>query len=214
MPELTRRQALSAVGTAVAGLAGCAGDRTDPKIDHSDHQTWIDDYRYEHVRNEDGAVLFARGEDLPTVTAETNRYVRGGRIVVVTAEELKAVTFNDVPEAEQLQSFATATDFTTESLYLIAHPVDACHEIRLQSVSVEQEGQGDIHPGAQFCQALRPADVTCSTETVHTVGFAIRMPVSAEQSTGSGSGMSSRCRLSPREESFQATVTPVGGDDS
>lgn len=219
MPELTRRRALLAVASGAAALAGCTGTQDDdrPTIDDRDErERSIDDYTVERVRNEDGAVLFTRGEELSTTADdERDRYGRAGRAVVVTADGLEDLTFGDVPEADRLRSFAAETDFARESLYLAAHPVDACHEIHLQSATVEWDGSDDVHPHAQFCQAVRPADVDCSTGTTHTAGFAIRLPVAAEHSTGSGQGMSYSCGpRPPRAESFDATVTPAGGEDS
>ncbi|WP_135664376.1 hypothetical protein [Halorhabdus rudnickae] len=217
MPDLTRRRALLAVASGAAALAGCGGSGDErATIDDRSDRDPIDDYEVTSVRNEDGAVLFTEG-DPPTAT-DTDvpiRYRRRGRSVIVSSDALDGITFADVPEAERLRTFASATDFETASLYLSSQTVDACHEIRLRSVTVEWDGSTDIHPHTQFCQGTRPADVACSTDTVHTVGFAIRLPVAADSSSGSGSGMSSQCRPGPssRQGSFDADVTPAGGGE-
>ncbi|WP_181685089.1 hypothetical protein [Halorhabdus salina] len=219
MPDLTRRRALLAVASGAAALAGCGGTATDPvTIDDRSDGELIDDYEVVSARNEDGAVLFTEGE-IPTATQSdrSNRYARRGRSIVVSSEDLDAITFGDVPEADRLRSFASATDFGSSSLYMASHSVDACHEIRLQSVSVEWDGSEDIHPHAQFCQTTRPADVACATDTLHTVGFVTRLPVAAESSSGSGRGMSYECgpRPAPRGDSFDGDVTPAsGGEDA
>jgi len=215
MPDWTRRRALSAVATGFAALAGCAGSEDElVTIDYRGYRRPLENYELERVRNDEGAVLFAR-EAVLSATEERERGARGGHHVVVTEDRFDRIAFGDADEAQQLRSFAAETDFTESTLYLLAETIDACHDLRLQSVTIEWDGSDDIEPHAQFCQSVRPADVACSSETTHTVGFAIRLPVAAEQSTGSGRGWSQTCRpRSPRGEYFDATVTPAGGDDS
>ncbi|MFC6873214.1 hypothetical protein [Halobellus marinus] len=217
MPDLTRRHALQAVASGLAALAGCAGEPERPTIDRRGNRRSVLDYDVRSVRNEAGAVLFTTREQLPTVTDEEARFARLSRRVLVSEAGIDELTFGTVPEAEELRSFAAATNFDSSSLYLLAMPVEACKEIRLQSATVEWdelEG-GDLHPHAQFCETFRPADVDCAAGEIHTAGFAIRLPIAAERSRGSGRGMSSSCRLSPHGEYFNATVTPArgGGDE-
>ena len=214
MPDIPRRRALLAAVSGIAALAGCADARDRPTIDPPREDETIDDYEARHVRNTDGAVLFSQREELPTVTDdERSRYALSARSVVVSDEDLAALTFNDVPEAESLREFAAETDFESASIYLFAMPVEACYELRLRSVSVEWDDleSDDLHPHADFCRATRPADVDCGVDETHTAGFAIRLPVAAEESSGSGSGMSSSCGPSPRGEPFDPTVTPASG---
>ncbi|QLH84653.1 hypothetical protein [Halosimplex pelagicum] len=217
MPDLTRRRALLAIASGTAALAGCAGDDGDPTVGRPHANRAVEEYEARAVRAADETALFTQDDELPTdPDGERGRYARGGRHVVVSEETLAELTFGDGPEAEQLRSFATATDFDAASLYLLAMPVEACYEIRLQSVTVEWDelGAGDLHPHADFCRAYRPADVDCRTDETHLVGFAIRLPVAAKDSSGSGRGMSSRCGPNPEGEYFEATVTPAdGGDD-
>lgn len=216
MSDLTRRRALLAVASGAVSLAGCAGEDDRPTIDRRNGERSIEGYDVRSVRNQQGAVLFAAAEAVPTPTDDgRDRRVRSARSVVVSDDGIEELAFGDVPEAERLRSFATATDFGTSSLYLFAMPVGACYEIRLRSVAVERDEleQDDLHPHADFCRSHRPADVECTVDETHTVGFAIRLPVAAEQSTGSGRGMSSSCRPSPRDEPFDATVTPAGGGE-
>lgn len=214
MPDLTRRRALLAVASGAATLAGCAGEDDSPTIERRRSERRLEDYEVRAVRTTTETVLFSQEETVPTGSGdERSESARAGRHVVVSNETLAELTFGDRPEAEQLQSFATATDFDSSSLYLLAMPVEACYELRLQYVTVERDEieADDLHPHADFCRASRPADVECSTEETHTVGFAIRLPVAAADSTGSGRGMSSRCGPNPRGEQFDATVTPASG---
>jgi len=217
MPDLTRRRALLAVASGAAALAGCAGEDGHPTIDRPRVDRPIDDYEVRSVRADTETVLFTQEETLPTMPdGERRRYVQSGREVVVSQAALDELTFGDTPEAERLGSFAAATDFESSSLYVLAMPVEACYEVRLQSVTVEWDelAAGDLDPHADFCRAYRPADVDCDADETHTVGFAIRIPVAAEGSSGSGRGMSSSCGPNPEGEQFHATVTPAeGGDD-
>lgn len=216
MPDLTRRRALLTVTSGIATLAGCASKDDHPSIDRRRNRP-IEDYDLRHVRTEDGTVLFTHRDTLPTVTDnERGRLTRSSRRVVVSEEGVRDITFGNVPEAEQLRSFATATDFDSSSLYLVAMSVDACYEIRLQSITVEKEAleTDDLHPHAYFCRTVRPADVDCRVDETHTAGFAIRLPIAAKRSTGGGRGMSNSCGPSPRGEYFEGSVTPAdGGDD-
>lgn len=219
MPELTRRRALLAVASGVAAVAGCTGGDGDrPMIDYRRNEQSIQDYDVQQVRHEDGAVLFTQRDELPNPDDDErgrDRNVRSGRSVVVSEAKLAELTFGNVPEAEQLQSFAAATNFESSSLYLFAMPVEDCYEIRLQSVTIEWDKaeSADIHPRAYFCRTYRPADVECAGGEGHTAGFAIRLPVAAERSSGSGSGMSNDCQRTPRGEQFDPSVAPENGGD-
>ena len=216
MPALTRRRALHSVVSGIAVLAGCAGESDRATIEQPPNERSLEDYEVHSVRDEDGTVLFYPGDELPTVADdEQGRIARSGRSILVSQEDIADVTFGDVPEAEELQSFVEATDFDSSSLYLLSMPVKACYEIRLQSVGVERDEleNGDLHPHADFCQTSRPADVDCEIDETHTVGFAIRLPFAAEQSTGSGRGMANGCGRSHHGEYFEATVTPATGGE-
>ncbi|WP_459193743.1 hypothetical protein [Halosimplex sp. J119] len=217
MPDLTRRRALLAVASGAVTLAGCSDREARPTIEWERQNRRIEDLEVRTARSEDSAVLFAQGEQLPTVTDDRRRrYAQSGRAVLVSDDDVAGLTFGDGPEAERLRSFVTETDFDASSVYLLAMSIGACYEIRLQSVTVEWDDADtdDLHPHADFCEAYRPADVECSADERHTVGFAIRLPVAAERSSGSGRGMSSSCHPDPRGEAFDATVTPAErGDD-
>jgi hypothetical protein len=216
MPALTRRRALLSVASGIAMLAGCTGETDRATIEQPPGERSIGDYEVRSVRDEDGTVLFYRGEELPTATDdERSRTARNARSSIVSEESLAELTFGDAPEAEKLQSFVEATDFDSSSLYLLSMPVKACYEIRLQSVAVERAEleASDLHPHADFCRTYRPADVECEVDEIHTAGFAIRLPFAAEQSTGSGRGMANGCDRSHRVEYFGPTVTPATGGE-
>lgn len=216
MPSLTRRRALRLVTLGIAGLAGCAGEADRATIEQPPDERSLGDYEVRSVREDDGSVLFYRGEELPTVADdEQGRNVRSGRSIIVSETDIAELTFGDGPEAEELQSFAEATDFDSSSVYLLSMPVEACYEIRLQSVAVDRDEleTGDLHPHADFCRTSRPADIDCRLDETHTAGFAIRLPVAAEQSSGGGRGMANGCDRPHRGEYFEATVTPATGGE-
>ena len=186
-------------------------------VDRPRDDRTLDNYEARRVRDRDGGVLFTQRDELPTLTDDDQaRYARSARSVVVNQESFDGLTFAATPEAEQIRSFAAQTDFETSSLYLFSMPVDACYEVQLQSVSVEWDEleNDDLHPHADFCRTYRSADTECSVGVVHTVGYAIRLPVAAEQSSGSGSGMGGSCRRPHRGEYFNGTVTPASGGGS
>lgn len=207
----SRRQALSAVATSLAALSGCSASEEASTAEPTEPgENLVEDYEFERVRSADGEVLFARALEIPTPDDRDGRPAAGYNYDLLTAaEELEDYSFADVPEAEQLRAFAAATDFDSESVYLFSTFVDACHEIEIESVSVD----GDGHPRGRFCQATRPADVACSTDEFHSVGYAIRLPVALDGASGQGGGMSSSCRRRPPRVSFDADVTPRGGED-
>ena len=196
MSEVPRRRALLAAASGVAALAGCAGSESAsnsyPREDRP-----IDHYELEKARDETGGALFASGDTLPSLSSdERARQRRGTTRVLLAEDDLADLTFAETEAGESLRSFCDAADFESASVYLLSMPVGACRDIRLRSVSIEPDeiADGDLHPQADFCQAYRPADVECDVADVHTVGFAIRIPVAADTSTGSGRGMRSTCR--------------------
>ena len=215
MAEVSRRRALLAAASGLAALAGCAGsDSASNSYPPEDRP--VDDYELAKARDETGGALVTAGEDLPSLSAdERARQPRNTRRVLVADEDLGELTFAETDAGEALRSFLAATDFASASAYLLSMPVRACREIRFRSVSVEPDelAGGDLHPRADFCRAYRPADVACDADAIHTVGFAVRLPVAAERSTGSGSGMSGSCRRGEPPAVFNAsTALDDGGD--
>lgn len=194
MPDWSRRQTLSALtgGLAVA-LAGCQGEASVESPSSVEQR--VENYEVERARNEDGVALFARGDDLDSTRP-------GGYYHLVSQGDVDGLAFADVPEARTLREFSAATDFESESVYLYAHEVAACYEIRLTRVAVDGNG-----PSAHFCRDLRPVDADCEADAHSTVGYAIRLPFSGDEYSGVGSGMSSSCSRPPRPETFDANVT-------
>ncbi|ELZ48646.1 hypothetical protein C464_06468 [Halorubrum coriense DSM 10284] len=216
MADVPRRRALLAAASGIAALAGCAGSETASNS-YPTRERPIDGYELEKARDEAGDALVAAGDALPSPsTDEPARQRRGARRVLVADDDLAELTFAETDPGEALRSFCEATDFDAASVYLLAMPVMACREIRFRSVSVEPDdaAEGDLHPYAQFCEAYRPADAACAPDEFHTVGFAIRLPVAADRSTGSGRGMSGSCRRRGRPAVFNSSATESGGDDA
>jgi len=215
MTDVPRRRTLLAAASGIAALAGCAGSDSASNSYPSGNRP-IDGYELEKARDERGGALVASGDELPSLSAgERARQRRETRRVLVTATDIDELTFAGTGAGEQLRTFLAATDFESASAYLLAMPVRACREIRFRSVSVEPDelSNGDLHPHADFCQAYRPADVECDANAIHTVGFAIRLPVAADRSTGSGSGMSGSCRGREPPAVFNASAAADSGGD-
>ena len=196
MSQLPRRRALLAAASGIATLAGCSGSDSASNSYPSRNRSIVD-YELERMRDEDGEALVTQTDTLPSLSIDERAPQRRHTRRVLTAEDgLSELTFAETPPAERLRSFLAATDFEAASAYLLAMPVEACREVRLRSVSVEPDelANDDLHPHADFCQAYRPADTECDTGEFHTVGFAIRLPVAADRSTGAGRGMAGSCR--------------------
>ena len=212
MADVPRRRALLAAASGIAALAGCAGSETASNSYPTSNRR-IDGYELATARDEGGGALVVSGDELPSLSAdERARQERQTRRVLVADEDLDGLTFAETDAGERLRSFVAATDFESASVYLLAMPVRACREIRFRSVSVEPDeiANGDLHPHADFCQAYRPADVDCDADETHTVGFAIRLPVAADRSTGSGSGMSGSCLRREPPAVFNASASGTG----
>ena len=216
MPDVPRRRALLAAASGIAALAGCSGSDSASNSYPVRSERPIEDYELEKARDERGGALVADGDDLPSLsTDERAPQRRRTRRVLVAAADIDELTFAGTGAGERLRTFLAATDFESASAYLLSMPVRACREIRFRSVSVERDelADGDLHPHADFCQGYRPADAECDADAVHTVGFAIRLPVAAERSTGSGSGMRSSCLRREPPAVFNAS-SDAGGDDA
>ncbi|GAA0715259.1 hypothetical protein J2744_002155 [Halorubrum trapanicum] len=209
MAEIPRRRALLAVASGIAALSGCSGSETASNS-YPTGERPIEGYELEKARDERGGALVTADDGLPSLSADERALQRRAtRRVLVADADLAALTFAETDAGETLRSFCAATDFDAASVYLLAMSVDACREVRFRSVAVERDelADDDLHPHADFCQAYRPADVECEGDAFHTVGFAIRLPVAASRSTGSGSGMSSSCQQGEPPTVFNASAS-------
>ncbi|QAU14242.1 hypothetical protein EKH57_17090 [Halorubrum sp. BOL3-1] len=219
MTGIPRRRALLAAATGLAALAGCSGSDSASNSYPSDDRR-IDGYEPEKARDDTGGALVTAGDTLPSLSSDERASQRRmTRRVLVADDDLTELTFAETTAGEMLRSFCDATDFGSGSVYLLAMPINACRESRLRSVSIEPDelATGDLHPHADFCRAYRPADVGCDADAVHTVGFAIRIPVAADRSTGGGHGMRRSCDPRDRPTVFNGSASPVtetGGDDA
>ena len=196
MAEIPRRRALLAAASGLAALAGCSGSESASNSVPRGERP-IDEYELERARDETGGALVTAADALPSLSAdERARQRRTTHRVLVEPDDLSALTFAETDPGRTLRSFLAETDFDAASAYLLSMPVEACREIRFRSVSVQPDelADGDLHPHARFCRAYRPADVECAVGDVHTVGFAIRLPVAADHSRGSGRGIRGSCR--------------------
>ncbi|WP_424002218.1 hypothetical protein ACOZ4I_01230 [Haloarcula salina] len=208
--DWSRRRLLTAAATGLGAVAGCNATDDPPPSPGLDRRP-VDDYEVERVRNTDAVPLFTHGS-FPTRTSGSDSSGRPpgsyDHAYVFSEASLDELTFAEVPEAQRLRSFAVDTNFETGSVYLFTTPVGACYEIRIEKITLDSEDD----PHGDFCQAFRPADVTCDVDEYDTVGYAIRLPVAREQTSGHGGGMSSSCRRGPSPVAFDAELTPHGSE--
>lgn len=205
MPSITRREVLAAATAGLAALAGCSGSDSSRRSVPGPRPEPVD-YEVERVRDETGGVLFTRGE---WTTDEERTPRRSGADYLTAEHDLERHTFAGSDEAQRLRAFAAETDFDAESVFLYAREIGACHEIHLRTVGIEDDGD----PQLDFCRSTLPADVACSPEAVHTVGYAVRMAVDGESSSGYGTGMQGGCDRPSRPPTFDATVTVEEGSE-
>ncbi len=199
MPDWSRREALSVLTTGVAtALAGC--QHSPPDVSRPPAIGSVENYEVARVRNADRAVLLTRSDDIKSGRPGAYEHL-------TSREDVAAFTFADVPEARTLRQFVDATDFESESIYLLVHTVPECYDHRLVGVGVDGNG-----PEASFCRKLRPADVECDADAEDTVGYAIRLPFPGDEMSGMGSSGGS-CEPSPRPEAFDANVTLANGSE-
>lgn len=207
MPSLTRRETLAAASSSLVLLAGCAGsDRSS----HSEPPAESEpvEYEFERVRTTAEPVLFRTADDTDRTVSE--RRERYGAEFVAGESYFESIEFAATEDGTRMQSFASATDFETESVFLYSTGVSECHDIKLKSVTLDGN-DGDPH--LDFCRFVRPADVECDADTMHTVGYAVRLPIDGRDTSGHGTGMSHSCSGRTEPEVFETTVTVTGGGD-
>jgi hypothetical protein len=201
MPSLTRREVLGAASTSLVFLAGCAGSEQSSSSAPPSKAEAID-YEFERVRSETEPEIFQADDRVDPTRSE--RQQRHGYEFVARKSDFEDIEFASTESGERLYAFATATDFESESIFLYSTGVTKCHEVSLQSVTV---GEEDGNPHLDFCQSVRPADVACSEEITHTVGYAVRLPIDGREISGTGTGMSHGCSQRPDPSTFETTVT-------
>jgi hypothetical protein len=184
MPDWSRRRALQAATAAGAlALAGCSGEGSSSNEIPRTRGDPVPPSEFEvlFVRDTDGEPLFAVGED------GTGSDGRGIEYLTDEADR-EELTFRSTGPAAELRAFVDGADLGSRSVYLLQRPIGECYEARLVGVYRETDGVD-----ADFCQALRPADLECSAEGRETVGVAIRLPFPGDSFSGYGAGWSGDC---------------------
>jgi hypothetical protein len=195
MSDWSRRDALQAVtSAAVLAIAGCSGSTSSTDEVPRQRGEPVSDVEVTFARDRKGRSLFE---------LEDHEEDRIGGLHFMTGEDDRdRVTFRSGGPAEKLQSFVKATDLEAESVYLLERTVGACYEVRLTGVYRESDGVE-----ADFCRALRPADVPCASDDEDVVGVAIRLPFDGEDFNSFGSRWGSDC------DRPGTTIAREGGDD-
>jgi hypothetical protein len=192
MPDWSRRRALQAVATTGAfALAGCSGETSHSRSVPRERGDPVPpaelDVRFD--RDTDGRPLFEIESEFDDGDGETTdderddeRHDVGRDVEHLTDEEdRERVAFRSTPAATDLRAFVEGSDLDAGSVFLLQRPIGECYETRLVGVYRETDGVD-----ADFCQALRPADVECSADDRDTVGVAIRLPFPGDDLSGLG----------------------------
>lgn len=206
MPSLTRREALVAASTGIAVLAGCSS--YDQRRSTEPAEKTEIDYEFERVRSKTEPVLFWTGER--SEITENDPRKRNGYEFITRNTSFADVSFSSTDVGDRLQSFASETNFETESIFLYSTGVSECQDLTLQSVTVAEDTG---NPHLDFCQSVRAASVECSEDVDHTIGYAVRLPIDGSDSSGSGTGMSHGCGKGLAPSTFDTTVTVQSGEE-
>jgi hypothetical protein len=192
MSPLSRRRLLrAAASVALAGVAGCGGDRPAPTATPAVDRPTVD-YDAVTVRDPDGD-SFVRYEDRQG-ESESDRYTDA---LVSTADDADRVTFTrDVAGVAEARTFLAETAFGREVVYVSEQPVGECRTLQVDAVSTE----GDSFD-LDFCAPLRPADVACSVDRRDVVAAFVRFPFGADSPSSYTVGHGGSCREPPRGES-------------
>ena len=154
----------------------------------------MSDVEVTFARDRKGRSLFELDDD------EEDRV--GGLHFMTGEEDRDRVSFRSSDPAGELRAFVNETDLESESVYLLERSVGACYEVRLTGVYRESDGVD-----ADFCRALRPADVACSRDDEDALAVAIRLPFDGEDFNSFGSRWGSDC------DRPGTAIAREGGDD-
>jgi hypothetical protein len=200
MSELSRRRALHALAAASAtALTGCAGESGTETERPPVRREPITDVTATFVRRSDQRALYRRVED-ENETSEANEMSEGAgterenprvapEFVLLRDEtDREKIAFRDGPAVAELESFLAETDPAEHTVYLAQSPVSQCHTVHLAGMYRREDGVT-----ASFCQQLRPADVSCSTDERDVFGAAVRIPAVAADYTSVGARWGTNC---------------------
>lgn len=183
MANWSRRRALqAAIAVSTLSLAGCSGSTSSSEEVPSDRGEPVSDVEVTFARDEQGRHLYDFERD-------NEGAAEAGELLHLTSEDERGrLAFRSTDPATRLRSFVNETDLDAESVYLIETSIGACYEARLLGVSRESDGVD-----AEFCRALKPADVDCSDGDRDRIGVAIRLPFPGDDFNSIGSRWGSDC---------------------
>lgn len=200
----TRRHLLQVATAVTAGLAGCGGltgEESSSSRSASDGTgTTVSN---ENRETDPEVVLLRSAADSPPIrledgdgsSTESDRWSRQSHrhshAVVDSRSRAEELVVADVPGAESVSSFLSATDFGTETLYLETIGVAECFRLELCSASwAADEIQTD------YVRPSRPYDERCSADAEVLESRLIRIPASldTDEVNGYGSSISGRGR--------------------
>ncbi|KAB1191189.1 MULTISPECIES: hypothetical protein [Haloferax] len=197
----TRRQLLLSGGASLlTALAGCtgSGSSSSSRTPHGPRpEDLVTEYDYTDVRSTSGTPIFRAG-DSDTSGSTLDAFL------VRADEDLDDIDVVATPDGiDEVRRFIDETTFRSQSLVIVQHRVDACHDMKLNYVV----SPPDHFVDADFCYVLRDAAVECSVDDRHVVASLIRLPFSDSDRDASGwsQGGGRSCRLPPslRNESTE-----------
>ncbi len=199
----TRRHLLQTAVAVTAGLAGCgqllAGEESSSSRSVSDGPDAT--VSGENRETDPDIALVRTGGDSPPIrmpdddeaSSGSDRWARQSRhrshVIIDTRSRAQELIIEDIPDAESVSSFLSATDFEAETLYLETISVQECFRLELCSTSWSTD-----EVRTDYVRRTRPYDERCSADAKVLESRLIRIPASldTDEVNSYGSSISGR----------------------
>ena len=200
----TRRHLLQTATAVAAGLAGCGGlTGEESSSSHSASEGTGTTISNGNRETDPEVVLLRTGGDSPPIRLEdgdeqptgsdrwSRQSHRHSHAIVDSRSRAEKLFVADIPDAESVSSFLSATDFDAETLYLETIGVAECFRLELCSTSW---AAGEVQ--TDYVRQNRPYDERCSADAEVLESRLIRTPASldADEVNSYGSSISGRGR--------------------
>ncbi len=204
MVPRTRRHLLQIATAVTVSLAGCSGligeeSSTSRSVSEADG-TMISG---ENSETDPETVLLRANEPpiRPGKSSESStdpdrrerRSLRGSHVIVGEGSQARQLVVADSVDTDPIDSFLSATDFDSETLYLETNSVEECFRLRLCGIAWAAD-----EVRTAYVRQVRPYDERCSADRDVFESRLIRVPEALSSddvnSYSSSIGRSGRCR--------------------
>lgn len=169
----TRRHLLAGL-LSVSGLSGCLSAESD--ADERPPESTDSESTDPEGTDEDPTVLEIRSPNNdPIITETTEESTSEVRHELVTdsnrIDELDIATGVSDEDRETIRTLLEATEYDSETVFITHFQIESCYRYQIQSVSWDGT---DIE--YEYCEELRPPDVSCTSDTWETSALLFRIP--------------------------------------